>query len=77
MVAEATTRTEAVLKENYHLLEKVRPHPRPHPNSLLCRQLAEALLEQEVLNYKDLVELLGPLPYHKPHHHTAELSDMW
>jgi spastic paraplegia protein 7 len=61
MVAEATTRTEAVLKENYHLLEK----------------LAEALLEQEVLNYKDLVELLGPLPYHKPHHHTAELSDMW
>ena len=40
-------------------------------------QLAEALLEREVLNYSDIVELVGPLPHHKPFHHHQELADLW
>lgn len=61
MVSEATAHTEAVLRDNQHSLEK----------------LAKALLEREVLNYSDLVELLGPLPYSKAHLHSKELVDMW
>ena len=40
-------------------------------------QLAECLLEKEVLNYKDIVEILGPIPYEKKIHQHHELQDMW
>ena len=40
-------------------------------------QLAECLLEKEVLNYKDMVDILGPIPYEKKFHHHHELQDMW
>lgn len=42
-----------------------------------CIQLAEILLEKEVLNYKDIVEILGPLPHEKKFHLHHELQDMW
>ena len=83
MVAEATAGTEAVLRENYQLLEKVtHPSTLPHHSTHLHNtrsppQLAEALLEREVLNYTDMVELLGPLPHSKAHLHSPELADMW
>ena len=40
-------------------------------------QLAEALLEREVLNYSDIVELLGPMPHAKKLHHQHKLADLW
>ena len=93
MVAEATAHTEAVLRDNYQLLEKVSTSfpsptlslpipplpPSPSPSHPLppCPQLAEALLQREVLNYSDLVDLLGPLPHNKTQRHSHELADMW
>ena len=78
----ASSHTENIIRDNYQLLEKVRhvhsihttPSLPPFPPS---PQLADALLEREVLNYDDLVQLLGPLPHDKPHHNTHELADMW
>lgn len=82
MVAEATVHTETVLVDNYQSLEKVSCGSSSHTMCLILTsppppQLAEALLEREVLNYPDIVELLGPLPYQKTHLHSQDLSDMW
>ena len=43
----------------------------------LLMQLAEILFEKEVLNYKDIVDILGPIPYEKKFHQHHELQDMW
>ncbi len=41
-------------------------------------QVAENLLEKEVLNYKDLVRLVGEMPHSKKfHQHHSELADLW
>lgn len=40
-------------------------------------QLAEILLEKEVLNYEDIVAVLGPLPHNKTAKTHLELQDMW
>lgn len=79
MVSEATAHTKAVLRDNQHSLEKVSiiAPPLATCSSVPPPQLAKALLEREVLNYSDLVELLGPLPYSKTHLHSKELVDMW
>ncbi|XP_019849889.1 PREDICTED: paraplegin-like [Amphimedon queenslandica] len=61
LVNLAYSRAETLLKENQESL----------------RKLAKALLEKEVLNYKDLVKLLGPMPYQKEHHHYKDLNNIW
>lgn len=41
-------------------------------------QLAEVLLKREVLNYSDIVDLLGPMPFEKKFlQHNQELADLW
>lgn len=46
-------------------------------HSIFPPQLAEVLLEKEVLNYRDMVDLLGPMPFEKKFHHYQELADLW
>ena len=47
-------------------------------NSESLGKLAEQLLEKEVLNYKDIVKVIGEMPFTKKHHqHHTELQDLW
>lgn len=79
---KAYLRTEALLTEHTLKLKKVRqfllvnffldPFLSSPP-----QQLAEVLLEKEVLNYRDMVDLLGPMPFEKKFHHHQELADLW
>lgn len=83
MVNLAYSRAETLLKENQESLRKVRISIIGLKSVLIVflylyiLQLAKALLVKEVLNYKDLVKLLGPMPYQKEHHHYKDLSNIW
>ena len=83
---KAYLRTEALLTEHTLKLKKVRqfllvnffldPFLSSSPSPPPPQQLAEVLLEKEVLNYRDMVDL-GPMPFEKKFHHHQELADLW
>ena len=87
IVNKAYLRTEALLTEHTLKLKKVRqfllviffldPFLSSSPSPPPPQQLAEVLLEKEVLNYRDMVDLLGPMPFEKKFHHHQELADLW
>ena len=40
-------------------------------------QFAVQLLEKEVLNYADILTILGPMPFDKKRHHLTNLEELW
>ena len=47
-------------------------------NSESLGQLAEQLLKKEVLKNKDIVKVIGEIPFSKKHHqYHTELQDLW
>ncbi|XP_064399044.1 paraplegin-like [Halichondria panicea] len=61
LVNRAYLRAKQILEEHTEQLEKV----------------AVSLLEKEVVNYKDLVDLIGPMAHEKRLHQHSELAEMW
>ncbi len=61
LVNQAYLRARDILEKHTEQLEKV----------------AASLLEKEVVNYKDLVDLIGPMAHEKRLHQHSELAEMW
>ncbi len=61
LVSRAYQRATDILADNREQLESV----------------AAALLDREVVNYKDLVELIGPMKHEKRLQQHSELAEMW
>lgn len=61
LVSQAYETASNVLSSNREELERV----------------AAALLDREVVNYKDLVELIGPMKYKKRIQQHSELAEIW
>ena len=75
MIASASLRAEGIIESHQDKLKLASLCNKmvDHTNELInfmSLQLAENLLSKEILNYDDILNILGPAPFQKSFHHV-------